>query len=108
MGSDRLGWEIGYSLFRLPGFDRDLVFRSRLTTRNRWSASDSDGACSASLVLVRISGPSDRWWCGLFETSLGHHPFQILTAEAVTQIPAHAQQMTLLEGAVSYHGLGFL
>jgi hypothetical protein len=41
-----------------------------------------------------------------FETSLGHYLFQVPIAEAVTQIPAHAQQDDLafevppLEGAV--------
>ena len=34
-----------------------------LLTMSRWSV--SGGAYSASLVLVRISGPSDRWWCAL-------------------------------------------
>jgi hypothetical protein len=67
--------------------------------------SASGEACSAFLALARIAGPSDRWWCGHCETSLGHHLFQIPIAEAVTQVPAYAQQddwafeMAPLEGA---------
>jgi hypothetical protein len=48
------------------------------------------------------------------EAWLGPHLFQIPIAEAVTEIPADAQQDDLaleavsLEEAVQYHGLGFL
>src|SRR5918992_3161019 len=50
------------SIKNRPDPERKTV-RSRLPARNRWSVSGE--AYSASLALVRISRPSDRWWCGL-------------------------------------------